>query len=162
MIYVVAQWVLNLNALCLISRDLSNNKLQDNVNESLANLPELRDLRLKRNRLRSLPVFTGLSNLDKLTVSHNLIDRISEEAFAALPRLEHLDLSRNLIKVLSSGSFPATNNLKVINLEGNKIQEIQRTALGPLGQVTDLKLKGNNLVSVTADIFQRMRQLKKL
>lgn len=128
----------------------------------MANLPELKDLRLKRNRLQTIPIFQGLINLDKLTVSHNQIDRVSAEAIAALPKLEHLDLSRNLIKVLAAGAFPTGNILSVVNLEANRIEEIQRTALSNLGLVTDLKLKGNSLVSVTAEIFQRMRQLKKL
>lgn len=128
----------------------------------MANLPELRDLRLKRNRITDMPIFQGLINVDKLTLSHNQIERVSAEAIAALPRLEHLDLSRNLIKVLSSASFPPNNILKVISLEANRIDDIQRYALSTLTQVTDLKLKGNNLVGVTADTFQQMRQLKKL
>lgn len=125
-------------------------------------MPELKDLRLKRNGLQNMPVFQGLLNLDKLTLSHNRINHVSAEAIAALPRLEHLDLSRNMIKVLATGNFPLVNILKVLNLEANRIAEIQRNALNGLVQLTDLKLKGNNLVSVTAEIFQRMRQLKKL
>lgn len=132
------------------------------MNESVANLPALKDLRLKRNRLRAIPIFRGLESLDKLTLSHNQIERVSPEAIAALPRLEHLDLSKNLIKVLAASAFPVGNILKVINLDGNIIEDIQRGALNALIELTDLKLKGNHLVSVTAEIFQRMKRLKKL
>lgn len=144
------------------SRDLSNNRLTESVNESVAHLPALRDLRLKRNRLQAMPVFQGLPNVDKLTLAHNLIESVSAEAVAALPRLEHLDLSKNRIKVLAAPAFPAGNILKVVNLEANLIEDIHRNALSALVQVTDLKLKGNHLASVTAETFQRMRQLKKL
>lgn len=143
-------------------RDLSNNLLTENVNEAVANLPDLKDLRLKRNRLKAMPVFHGLPNVDKLTVSHNLIERVSAEAIAALPSLEHLDLSKNRIKVLATPAFPKGNILKVINLDSNLIEDIQRTAFSDLGQLTDLKLKGNHLVTVSADIFKNMRQLKRL
>ena len=146
----------------LFSRDLSNNKLTESVNESVANLPMLKVLRLKRNRLREIPIFTGLSNVEKLTVSHNQIVRVSSEAIAALPRLEHLDLSRNMIKFLFADSFPAGNSLKVVNLEANRIEDMHQNALNNLVQVVDLKMKGNNLIAVTADHFLGLRQLKRL
>lgn len=141
---------------------MSGNRLRENVNESIADLPNLNDLRLKRNRLREMPVFRGLDHLDKLTLSHNQIERVSAEAIAALPRLSHLDLSKNLIKVLPVGAFPLACSLRVLNLDGNQIEDIEKGALLPLAEATDLKLKGNRLVSLSAKTFQRMRHLKKL
>lgn len=143
-------------------RDLTNNRLRETVSEQVTDLPELTDLRLKRNRLKTIPIFKGLDKLDKLTVSHNQIESVSAEAIAALPRLEHLDLSKNLIKVVVPGAFPMANVLKVLNLDGNLIGEIQKESLSVLTELTDLKLKGNRLVSVTGDIFKRMKQLKRL
>lgn len=143
-------------------RDLSGNRLTESVSDSLTDLPKLKDLRLKRNRLKAIPVFRGFGHLDKLTLSHNQIERISPEAIAALPRLEHLDLSRNMIKVIGDGAFGQGNILKVVNLDFNQIGRIERGGLDGLAEVVDLKLKNNNLVSLTADIFQRLKQLKKL
>lgn len=109
-----------------------------------------------------MPVFRGLHRLDKLTLSHNQIERVSPEAIAALPRLEHLDLSKNMIKVLAAGAFGSGSILKVVNLDFNQIGRIERGALDGLAEVLDLRLKNNNLVSLSAEIFQRLKQLKKL
>lgn len=144
------------------SRDLSSNKLNESVGQQIKNLPVLQELKLNKNRLHRIPKFVGFGQLEKLSLAHNRIDRITSESLELLVSLQFLDLSRNNIKSIQPNSFPPANNLKIINLNYNQLASIQRQALDPLENLIELKLNNNRLVAVTTDMFLRLSKLKKL
>lgn len=134
------------------------------MDRDLVHLESLRELKLNKNRLETIPTFVGLWGVERLSVSHNRIDRIEARSLAALPRLEHLDLSRNKLKVIAANSFPAGTAvpLQTLNLNYNQIGQIQAHALDPLTQLNELKLNHNVLSVLTADLFLHLNSLKRL
>jgi hypothetical protein len=63
----------------LTELDLSRNMLGGALPDSIANLRELRELRLQQNKLESLPEELGnLSKLTRLALDHNVIESIPE------------------------------------------------------------------------------------
>lgn len=86
--------------------------MDDSVEESIKNLKHLTDLKLNKNRLTKFPIFTGLTSLATLQLTHNSIELIPTEALLSLPKLTNLDLSKNLIKVILPTAFPSKNTLK--------------------------------------------------
>lgn len=74
---------------------------------SLEDLPELRELRLEGNKLRSVPwtAFRATPYLQVLDLKHNRIDTLPELALKFLANLTYLDISSNRLTVVSKGVF---------------------------------------------------------
>ncbi|CAH7354241.1 leucine-rich repeat, immunoglobulin-like domain and transmembrane domain-containing protein 2 [Phodopus roborovskii] len=74
---------------------------------ALKDLPELRELRLVGNKLRSVPwtAFRATPLLQVLDLKHNRIDALPELAFQFLANLTYLDISSNRLTVVSKGVF---------------------------------------------------------
>lgn len=74
---------------------------------ALEHLPQLRELRLEGNKLRSVPwtVFRATPLLRVLDLKHNRIDVLPELAFQFLVNLTYLDLSSNRLTVVSKSVF---------------------------------------------------------
>ncbi|XP_045423877.1 leucine-rich repeat, immunoglobulin-like domain and transmembrane domain-containing protein 2 [Lemur catta] len=74
---------------------------------ALEHLPELRELRLEGNKLRSVPwtAFRATPLLRVLDLKHNKIDVLPEVALQFLANLTYLDLSSNRLTVVSKSIF---------------------------------------------------------
>ncbi|XP_029397742.1 leucine-rich repeat, immunoglobulin-like domain and transmembrane domain-containing protein 2 isoform X2 [Mus pahari] len=74
---------------------------------ALEDLPELRELRLEGNKLRSVPwtAFRATPLLRVLDLKHNRIDSLPELALQFLTNLTYLDISSNRLTVVSKGVF---------------------------------------------------------
>ncbi|XP_012503513.1 PREDICTED: leucine-rich repeat, immunoglobulin-like domain and transmembrane domain-containing protein 2 isoform X2 [Propithecus coquereli] len=74
---------------------------------ALEHLPELRELRLEGNKLRSVPwtAFRATPLLRVLDLKHNKIDVLPELALQFLANLTYLDLSSNRLTVVSKSVF---------------------------------------------------------
>ncbi|XP_050999258.1 leucine-rich repeat, immunoglobulin-like domain and transmembrane domain-containing protein 2 [Acomys russatus] len=74
---------------------------------ALEDLPELRELRLEGNKLRSVPwtAFRTTPLLRVLDLKHNRIDSLPTLAFQFLANLTYLDISSNRLTVISKGVF---------------------------------------------------------
>ncbi|XP_034354899.1 leucine-rich repeat, immunoglobulin-like domain and transmembrane domain-containing protein 2 isoform X1 [Arvicanthis niloticus] len=74
---------------------------------ALEDLPELRELRLEGNKLRSVPwtAFRATPLLRVLDLKHNRIDALPELALQFLANLTYLDISSNRLTVVSKGVF---------------------------------------------------------
>ncbi|KAL0582575.1 Leucine-rich repeat, immunoglobulin-like domain and transmembrane domain-containing protein 2 [Plecturocebus cupreus] len=74
---------------------------------ALEHLPELRELRLEGNKLRSVPwtAFRATPLLKVLDLKRNKIDALPELALQFLANLTYLDLSSNRLTVVSKSVF---------------------------------------------------------
>ncbi|XP_014846530.1 PREDICTED: leucine-rich repeat transmembrane protein FLRT2-like [Poecilia mexicana] len=82
-------------------------------------LGSLRELALARNSLTFPPPLLPSQSLVKLSLQENLIDQIPVAAFADLNRLERLDISSNQLQTLTQGVFDGLSSLKHLVVRSN-------------------------------------------
>ena len=87
----------------------------------LAELTNLKELNLQRNKITDLSPLVGLKNLQELNLSDNLFTDLSP--LRGLTNLKELDLSRNNITDLSS--LEGLTNLQTLRIYGILIPEEQ-------------------------------------
>ncbi|XP_078086500.1 leucine-rich repeat transmembrane protein FLRT3 [Mustelus asterias] len=107
--------LVGLKRLVLDGNLLTNQGLRDKVFMNLENLTELS---LVRNILTSPPALP-ITNLQKLHLQENHINRIPSNAFSYLRQLQRLDLSNNNLTNLPQGIFDNLNNLSQLLLRNN-------------------------------------------
>ncbi|KAM6914967.1 leucine-rich repeat transmembrane protein FLRT2 [Xenentodon cancila] len=82
-------------------------------------LVTLRELALARNSLTFPPPLLPSQSLVKLSLQENQIDQIPVTAFADLTRLEKLDISSNQLQTLTQGVFDGLSSLKHLIVRNN-------------------------------------------
>ncbi|XP_017264766.1 leucine-rich repeat transmembrane protein FLRT2 [Kryptolebias marmoratus] len=82
-------------------------------------LSTLRELALARNSLTFPPPLLPSQSLVKLSLQENQIDQIPVAAFADLNRLEKLDISSNHLQTLTQGVFDGLSSLKHLMVRNN-------------------------------------------
>ena len=97
--------------------------------EMFAYLPQLTELRARRNQIRTLPahVFAASPNLSYIDLSYNQIDSIAPDAFTGLTQLEVLDLDYNQIesmhdRAITNSKHPHLQQLSLILNPGSEAQ----------------------------------------
>jgi Leucine-rich repeat (LRR) protein len=133
-------------------------------------LYRLKLLNLNNNHLRSLDrcVFAPTSQLQNLSIAHNFISELPQQALYGLFNLTHLDLSHNNLthfgpEVFSvpdvSTTDPPTNNsacpqyqppyrLKLLNLNNNQLESLDICAFAPTSNLQTVDLAANNLTEL--------------
>jgi Leucine-rich repeat (LRR) protein len=143
--------------------DLSNNCIQGRalpvrVFSCLSNVAEL-DLSHNDIRGLSLGVFNGLKNLKILDLSHNKIKRrfLPTNLFATLRRLERLNVSNNNIRGFRPGVFRGLQSLKILDLQYNNIigEELQPRLFSGFSTAVDLQLGGNAIDHATRYVLDK-------
>ena len=122
----------------------------------LSGLPNLEDLNLGGNYLRSLPggELCNLPRLRTLNVSGNEIASLSQLGLGeCMERLQVLDLSHNEISELK-GSEVRSDSLLELVLSSNYIGEVHEAALAGLGGLELLDLSDNQLTSLPERLFR--------
>ena len=158
-----------------------------------AGLSGLTDLDLRSNRLTEsgLPdnVFSGLSSLTTLTMSHNSftavptgafsglssliylyldfgngdLTTIPANAFSGLSSLQFLNLNNNgRLTTVNSGAFSGLTALRDLNLTSAKLTAVPSEALSGLSSLRDLSLGGNRVIDVPANAFSGLSALEAL
>ncbi|XP_061842993.2 leucine-rich repeat transmembrane protein FLRT2 [Nerophis lumbriciformis] len=82
-------------------------------------LASLRELALARNSLTFPPPLLPSQSLVKLSLQENQIDQIPVAAFADLNRLERLDISSNQLQTLTQGVFDGLSSLRHLMVRNN-------------------------------------------
>lgn len=105
----------------LVELNLSYNLLSTIPSSVLADIPGLRELRMKRNSLVAVLAreFESVHDLVHLDLSFNAIESIHEEAFYALSHLEVLKLSGNKLTTISDKHFEPLASLHELDLHAN-------------------------------------------
>uniref|UniRef100_A0A087XS00 Wu:fc23c09 n=1 Tax=Poecilia formosa TaxID=48698 RepID=A0A087XS00_POEFO len=132
---------------------LSNNRLTDGAIEgSFEGIPVLKRY-LDRNQLQSVPTDLPIS-LEELRLDNNLLETMSEAAWAQCPSLLVLSLSNNSLGnrsgSLPPGALSPLHNLRTLNLDYNQL------ASEPLElplSIKELYLRGNHLEQLNRGVF---------
>lgn len=102
--------------------------------ESIGNLTNLKELWLKRNKLKSLPDSIGnLTNLENLTLGDNNLESLPD-SFCYLTKLRSLGLDENRLKSLPD-NFGNLVNLSGLYLDDNDWESLPNS----FGRLTKLK-----------------------
>ena len=104
--------------------------------------------------------FKGSYNLEEIDLSFNLISDIPNTTFSTLKSLRSLSLSHNLLNKISKGiSLPG---LKKLFLSHNKIETLQEDSLKDFTGLETLSLRGNNIAFLDEKVFENLKNLIKL
>ena len=159
-----------------------------NINESISDLTNLRELNLSGNRIKSIrgQFFRNMLNLTylnigkndistihhidlkgpkhlkKLILSNNKINYIEDKVFDDLKDLQSLDLEQNFVGTLYEDWFVGMDSLLNLDLSHNRIHSIQATVFRQLPSLEDLNLVGNRISSIDTRAFSGLINLKTL
>eukprot|EP00026_Physarum_polycephalum_P010540 Phypoly_transcript_10706.p1 GENE.Phypoly_transcript_10706~~Phypoly_transcript_10706.p1 ORF type:complete len:331 (+),score=36.47 Phypoly_transcript_10706:44-994(+) len=107
--------------------------------------PNLTELDLTNNRLKSLQNLTHLTNLQKLTLRQNLLP--SAEALLSLTTLTHLDLYDNQLTSCENFNFPHVTNL---DLSFNHLRHIPNALALP--SIKELYFVNNKISAISTGV----------
>ncbi|XP_036445071.1 toll-like receptor 5 [Colossoma macropomum] len=111
----------------------------------LGHLSDLERVSLASNSINKIErdAFLGAAHIKMLNLSYNLLDKIDSTTFKNLESLALLDLSYNNLKILMPGSFNGLPNLLYLDLRENSLQKVHTLAALPQLKVL---LMGNNKI----------------
>lgn len=93
--------------------------------------------------------------IQKLDLSFNFLQNLTEDNIISYPRIHHLHLHFNRIQYIQPGLFSNMTNLRVLNLSRNYLDlyAALKTDVGPLRTVQKLDLSGNGLYTDMSNYF---------
>ena len=107
--------------------DLSHNQLNSVTEQVFLGIAKLMHLDLSFNNLRLIDgSFTGMTELARLDLRSNQIERISQFSFRDLTSLRHLFLANNQISHIDRRAFRHLEKLMYLVLKGNPLHHIPR------------------------------------
>ncbi|XP_068674807.1 vasorin-like [Montipora foliosa] len=144
--------------------------------------PATNILILQETQVSNIPqnAFTGLHNLERISVSENPLVSVAGDAFEGLTSLAYLFLdnnnltqvsvdslrgmtalikftaSRNNLNTLPDGIFADTVNLRKLHLDHNKLTSVSSTLLTGLTKVDFLAMSNNMISDVSTTAFNSM------
>ena len=108
----------------LTTFNAEGNLLEEIEPSAFESSPDLRVLRLSRNKLKRIPPTVGeLRQLRELYLDDNLLEQIPEQ-ISALQHLAYLKLERNCIKRIPLEAFAELTMLERFDLAGNPLDDL--------------------------------------
>ncbi|XP_022241132.1 leucine-rich repeat-containing G-protein coupled receptor 5-like [Limulus polyphemus] len=123
-------------------------------------IPLLKSLSLKSNRLSSLPEVVNCTKLRLIDLSYNRIEYLGEFSFRSQKDLIDLFLGNNFIERIFQNTFVGLTSLQVLDLKDNRIIHIDYDAFVPVAELRDLNLGNNHFLNLPTKGLQNLRQLK--
>jgi Leucine-rich repeat (LRR) protein len=143
---------------------LDNNQLKTIRRNVFSNLSLVAMLSLDHNLISSIEedAFQGLTEVTEIHLNSNFLTAINPNLFSALPWLELVDLSNNLLRQINSLSFSGMKQLSNIYLCYNQIQKIQPNAFVDLPSIVKIDLRNNKIEEIRKYHFRNLMNLKEL
>lgn len=92
--------------------------------------------------------FDGLPNLENLDLRSNRLKTLPDKIFLKNVNLVYLSLSNNTLESIKNGWFEKKLNLKKLDLSDNRITSINEAIFAQLLALTELNLGGNRVVAL--------------
>lgn len=147
--------------------DLSGNLITTIEDSALVALPNLRSLRLYRNKIENLFLYRVIDNpatLEMLHLNNNSLRILTNDMLKGLTNLKALDVACNNINTIEVGTFKNTPNLESLSLTGNKVRELDARIFPKFGmqKLQNLYLDYNELMFLNFNFFSRVIFLKRI
>ncbi|NXV76454.1 GPV protein, partial [Atlantisia rogersi] len=107
-------------------------------------------------------VFSGMVELQHLTLSSNNISLISPRAFKGLGRLKALKLLDNKLAELPPEVFDDMVQLQLLMIKNNRLKSIKENLFGKLASLEELFLNKNQLTALPSGVLKKLAKLKVL
>ena len=148
----------------VLNLDLYNNPIMSLESGDFSGLSNLQYLTLDRNAITNIEpgAFSGLSNLQTLLLRTNPIVSIQPGAFNGLSNLKELYLSSNHIRRLEPSVFSDLSNLRHLNLYDNAITSLESGDFNGLSNLQRLYLSHNAITSLESGDFNGLSNLQRL
>ena len=123
-----------------------------------AHLAEVTDLNLRQAFVRSLQAddFSGLVNLEFLSLYSSSLSNIPMGVFDGLGKLKRLDLELNHLIYLPEGAFAGLGSLEYLNLRNNDLAGLSEGSFDGLDNLKWLGLRENDLSRLPGGIFDEV------
>ena len=138
----------------------NNNISKITDNNVFSSLSQLETLNLSHNQLSIIDntLFSSLSNLKNLNLSHNQLSIIDNTLFSSLSELEELDLSHNQLSIIDNTIFSSLLQLETLNLSHNQLSIIYKNGFSSLFNLINLNLSDNQLTNI---LFTKLDTVEK-
>jgi Leucine-rich repeat (LRR) protein len=148
----------------LNSINLSNNNIKELINFAFTGLTQLEDLDLSRNIISYIDTtaFDATVNLSYLWLTNNNLTEIPGSTFSLLENLRHLDLSNNTINVIQPETFQRNMELEWLSLANNILTTIHPAMFRNQSNLSFLDLSGNKIKHIKERIFYFNTKLESL
>jgi Leucine-rich repeat (LRR) protein len=125
--------------------NINNCQFQD-ISQFIENNKTLKIVNARDNKITDIPSFLGSNLVEKLDLSGNLIEDITE-AIDEFENLTHLDLSNNILSNIHK-NFNSLVKLKYLNLSTNQIQFLPDECFEDFIALEELDLSNNQLTEI--------------
>ncbi|KAK9885913.1 hypothetical protein WA026_013789 [Henosepilachna vigintioctopunctata] len=153
-----------------------SNELDDIEDIPLCDIPNIRVINFKKNKLKylrpdlyqcSVPIESvrrkesyedNHYNVETIDLSDNEISSL-DGAFKSFKNLEHLHLENNLIGRITDTDFEKTNEMSYLNLSNNSISSISSAAFGTLYKLKQLDLSRNKIAKIKLEFLSGLSEV---
>ncbi len=141
--------------------DLGQTNLHAINSRMWSDTPTINALFFRDNKITEITgdSFSNLP-LDSLTLSKNLIDSISNDAFLNNSKLEYLALDENRLTHISAAMLSPLSQLKTLILGKNAITELGPNCFQHNPELTQIWLDSNKLTAIHASTFPSLSKLE--
>lgn len=144
---------------CLIMVDSFVPEIPSNIFMTLkSNLTHFHANNISISELHRIS-FPFAQKLEKVDLSWNQIQSLTEMIFYDAPNLLSLNLSHNSITELSSSVFDKLDSLQVLDMSHNQITTVPYDLFLPLNKLVDLNLRHNRLQLVFGIFPENLKKL---
>lgn len=128
------------NGLNIETLDLSDNNLLVLSKEALSNLPYLRILILKRNKIQEYDPtwFTNTTEIEELDLTFNNIETLPNRAFDKFNKINSILLGHNQLKNIDAGAFTGLPYLDKLDLSHNHLTTLPENVFEPFNGKTKI------------------------
>lgn len=124
--------------------------------------PNLINIEVKSSHLLEVTkkTFTGLHQLEKVSLANNFISSLPQDALSELKNLKSLELSNNKLKQLHYKTFFHNQQIEVLRLEGNQLASIHEQLFINQLNLKEIHLENNLIEELREKTFANNQMLE--
>jgi Leucine-rich repeat (LRR) protein len=148
----------------LIKFDMSGNIISDMQTTPFTGLSSLEELIFSDNVIATLPnyVFAPLTSIRTIKFDRNKITQINNNVFYNLNTLEDLTLADNMLSSLPDTTFSGCTSLSTLDLSNNMFDQVPTEALRSANNLYFINMDQNIIQNLDAESFARITALEEI